>query len=66
MATRPMVANTAVSESSSGTSAATTEPNTNSRINSVIGIAIRPILASIPVKTTSSSRWVLTLPSSST
>ncbi len=41
-----MVANTAVSASPSGIAAPTSEPNTSSRITSVIGIEIAPARAS--------------------
>ncbi len=57
---------TAVSASSSGTSAATAEPNTNSRMMRVSASAIRPTLASMLPKSASSSFVVLTEPISST
>ena len=65
-AIRYTVATTAVIASSSGTSAATAEPKTNSRITSASGIAIVPALASMLLNAALTALVVLTLPSSST
>jgi hypothetical protein len=58
-----VVAITAVIASSSGTSAATAEPNTSRRITSVSGIAIMPAVFSIPANAASVAFVVVTLPS---
>ncbi len=49
MVISPKVANTAVSESSTGTSAPVSDPTTTSRISSVSGMAIIPALATPPL-----------------
>jgi hypothetical protein len=54
---------TAVIASSSGTSAATAEPKTSSRITSVSGIAIIPAFASMLLNAASVAFVVVTLPS---
>ncbi len=65
-ATSPSVANTAVSASPSGMSAPTSEPNTSSRIRSVIGIEIRPARASCELNIASSALPVDAEPASTT
>ena len=62
-AIRLVVAKTAVIASSSGTSAATAEPNTSSRITSVSGMAIIPAVASMLANAASVALVVVTLPS---
>ena len=61
-----MVANTAVSASTSGMNAPTSEPNTSSRITSVIGIEIIPARASCELNISSSALPVDAEPASTT
>ena len=65
-ASRPIVANTAVSASRSGMPAATTAPNTSTRIKSVSGIDRSPALASCELKSLSSALPVEIEPASET
>ncbi len=66
IAINAVVVKTAVIASSSGIAAATTDPNTSSRITRVSGMAIIPAFASMLLNAAVVSRSVVTLPSSST
>ena len=63
IAIRLVVAMTAVIARSSGTTAATAEPKTRSRITSVSGIATSPAVFSMLLKAASVALVVVTLPS---